>query len=566
MIGDPGRLRQILINLVGNAIKFTRLGEVTVTLRRLANPDRSARSGANAERRLESALSHLQFSVTDTGIGIPPEKHAAIFAPFAQADTSTTRRYGGTGLGLTISSRLAALMGGRLSVESEVGKGSTFHFDAHFPCPRKSLSLILPRRPANLQGLAVLVVDDNATSRRVLEQLLLHWLTSPTLVDNGAAALTELRRAASAGEPYQLILVDARMPDMDGFTLVEQIKDSSITAPVVMLLNADDHQEGAALCRELGVAGYMVKPIKRTELQSAIGLALQRGPSNDRHVGAWSQAMPQRGLVPLHGGLEPLPGTSSSEKRYILVAEDNIVNQRVVSRMLEKQGHTVVVVNNGKEAIEALDREHFDLVLMDVQMPEMDGFEATYAIRAEESWFGRRIPIVAMTAHAMKGDRERCLEAGMDEYITKPLQSADLARVIAALGQERAVATDERVGALRQEKVFDRQAILDRCDGDEEFVREIIRLFLADSPRLLNEIQLAVAAGDVSRLKRAAHAFKGSVGYLNADAAVAAAKRLELLGDEGTDLADAGRYLRELEAELATLTKAIHASLPALAS
>ena len=563
VVGDPGRLRQILVNLVGNAIKFTHEGEVVVSVRRMQNAEcrmQNEKSAASASSgNLQSAICNLQFSVTDTGIGIAPEKQGLIFAPFTQADNSTTRRYGGTGLGLSISSRLAALMGGRLQVTSEAGRGSRFFFDAAFASARKTLSQSMPRRPANLQGLAVLVVDDSASNRRVLESLLLMWLTNPTVVDNGPAALEELRRAAAFGEPYQLILVDAVMPGMDGFTLIEEIrKDPDSAGPIVMMLNSTDRQRDAALCRQFGVAGYMVKPIKRTELQSAIGIALQeQQPATlGTSVGASSHVSGSLSL-----GEGSANARQSSSKRHILVAEDNLVNQRVVTRMLQKQGHVVAVVNNGKEALESLEREHFDLVLMDVQMPEMDGFEATYAIRAEESWFGQRIPIVAMTAHAMKGDRERCLEAGMDDYITKPLQAADLTRVVARFGQDRGVESEEQVDSAGSDEAFDRRALLERFEGDEAFMSEIVRIFLDDCPRLLEEIRDAIAGSDAARLKRAAHALKGSLGYLHAGRAVDAAKEMERVGAEAC-WTGAGRALSDLEVALDCLRQAIHAAVP----
>jgi two-component system sensor histidine kinase/response regulator len=574
VVGDPGRLRQILLNLVANAIKFTHQGDVVVSVKRLPNANVRSQSGKSAESlslhgNTPSAVCNLQFSVRDTGIGIAPEKQRLIFAPFAQADSSTTRRYGGTGLGLTISSRLVALMGGRLQVDSALSKGSRFFFDVPLTYSRKSISQVLPRRPANLQGLAVLVVDDNAANRRVLEQLLLLWLTNPTVVDSGTAALEELRRAAALGEPYQLLLVDALMPSMDGFTLVEQIRlEPDIAGPVVMMLTSDDRQGDAARCRQLGLAGYMVKPIKRAELQSAIGVALAPELASDHATNPGACLLggtqsPSATVSPPTLAIRSAATSAADGKRYILVAEDNIVNQRVVARMLEKQGHAVVVVNNGKEALDALEREHFDLVLMDVQMPEMDGFEATYAIRAEESWFGRRIPIVAMTAHAMTGDRERCLEAGMDDYITKPLAAADLVRVIERLGQNRGVDSEERDDIPPEVQAFDRQAVVSRFDGDEEFASEVINLYLGDSPRMMKEIQQAVAQLDAVRLKRAAHALKGSLGYLNASSALDAALQLELLGEEG-DLTDAVLCLQTLEAEIDRLTRAIQAAQPEL--
>ncbi|HET6326179.1 MAG TPA: response regulator, partial [Planctomycetaceae bacterium] len=387
VVGDPGRLRQIIVNLVGNAIKFTEAGEVVV----------------RARLRDQSADGfQLQFEVVDTGIGIPPEKQQLIFDPFSQADGSTTRRFGGTGLGLTISSRLVALMGGQIGLESQAGSGSTFHFDAHFG-RAQSPTAEKPSSSPKLQGLRVLVVDDNATNRRVLTGILRMWQARPTAVDGGPAAVQELRRAAAAGEPYPLLLTDAMMPEMDGFMLVEELrKEPSLAPRTIMMLTSADRQTDAARCRRLGMSAYLVKPVKADELQIAI-LAALSGVNREK-----------RAVAPARQTAIVATGESHPPKRLrILLAEDNPVNQRVAMHILQKGEHSVLAVGNGREAVDALAREDFDVVLMDVQMPEMDGFEATDLIRTNEQITGRHVPIVAMTAHAMQGDRERCLEAGM---------------------------------------------------------------------------------------------------------------------------------------------------------
>jgi PAS domain S-box-containing protein len=397
--GDPARLRQVLINLVGNAVKFTERGEVTVRVE--CQP-----SNGNALQ--------LHFAVSDTGIGIPKEKQALIFDPFAQADASTARRYGGTGLGLSISTRLVSMMGGRMWLESEPGKGSTFHFTI---TAKPGRSAVLPDArmdTARLQGLRVLVVDDNPTNCQALELMLSHWGMRVTLTRDGQEALEVLEQALAANEPFALIIADARMPGLDGFGLAERIKARpQLATATIMLLTSSGQRGDAARCRELGVAAYLIKPVAQSELLEAILRVLGAQPEAAR-----------ASLVTRHLLRE------TRRTLRILLAEDNPVNQKLAVRLIEKQGHSVTVAANGREALAALDREPFDLVLMDVQMPEMDGFEATAAIRQREKQRGGHVPIIAMTAHAMKGDRELCLAAGMDDYLSKPIRAEELAQMI----------------------------------------------------------------------------------------------------------------------------------------
>ena len=397
--GDPGRLRQVLINLVGNAIKFTEQGEVVV---RVEAPSK------------EADEVDLHFSVADTGIGIPPEKQRSIFDAFSQADGSTTRRHGGTGLGLAVSSQLVGMMGGRIWVESEVGRGSTFHFTARFTLQTDAAARITTEL-AELQDLPVLVVDDNATNRRILEQMLTRWRMRPTTADGGPAALTEIERALAAGDRFPLILTDSNMPGMDGFALVDEIKRiPGYSAAVVVMLTSDNRRGDSERCRQVGIAECLTKPIRQSNLLDAILMALgKQAPS------------PSQSDEGVSGPME-----KSQRSLRILLAEDNVVNQKVVVSMLEKRGHEVAVAENGRKAVAALEAERFDLVLMDVQMPEMDGFEATAAIRNAERSTGAHTKIIAITASAMRGDRERCLEAGMDEYIAKPVKSEELFRVV----------------------------------------------------------------------------------------------------------------------------------------
>jgi signal transduction histidine kinase/DNA-binding response OmpR family regulator len=403
LVADPHRLRQILTNLIGNAIKFTEQGEVVLTV------ERESQCGSEVG---------LHCTVRDTGVGIPAEKQQAIFQAFQQADTSTTRKYGGTGLGLTISRRLAEAMGGRIWVESEDGHGSTFHFTVRCavstqpPAPQ-------PVPPTDLLDLLVLVVDDNATNRRILNAMLTHWQMRPTTVDGGVAALGCMMHAVAAGTPFPLVLIDVHMPEMDGFELAERIKHTpELAGATIMMLSSADLMGEAARCRELGVAAFLTKPIRQADLLEAMLLAL----------GSGTRAEPRAAVRP--DATEP-----SSRHLHVLLAEDNAVNQRLAVRLLEKRGHTVVMANNGREALAMVQQERFDLVLMDVQMPEMDGLEATAAIRDTERASGCHIPIVAMTAHAMQSDEERCLAAGMDGYLSKPLDAAKFSQVLERFGR-----------------------------------------------------------------------------------------------------------------------------------
>jgi signal transduction histidine kinase/DNA-binding response OmpR family regulator len=401
--GDSSRLRQVVLNLIGNSIKFTNHGEVAL---RVKTEDRDG----------EDILLH--FIVADTGIGIPEEKRDSIFEPFTQADTSTTRKYGGTGLGLTISTRLVKMMGGTIWVTSDVGKGSEFHFTAHLRvADSKAVEIGTIAPPEFLRGVRVLVVDDNRTNRRILDGMLKRWEMKVTDVEGGEEALTQLCAAQKEGDPYQLVLTDMHMPHMDGFALVERIRQMpELCTATIMMLTSAGHRGDAARCQELGVSAYLLKPIRQSELREAVA----------RVLGAKEQegAIPLITRYSLHDAREPLATLR------IVLAEDNLVNQRLATRLLEKRGHFVVVAGNGLEAVAAFEREKPDLILMDVQMPEMDGFEATAAIRAKEKGTGNRVPIVALTAHAMKGDREKCLANGMDGYLTKPIRPQELDEVL----------------------------------------------------------------------------------------------------------------------------------------
>ncbi len=403
--GDSSRLRQVIVNLLGNAIKFTDEGEVALTVQTKIRND-------------EDFILH--FTISDTGIGIPHEKQKIIFDPFTQADTSTTRTHGGTGLGLTISSRLVEKMGGKIWVESGAGPGTRFHFTVRLGVvDGKAIAVGTVAPPEILQNVRVLIVDDNRTNRRILEGMLKRWQMKATSVEGGEQALVQLSAASEAREPFGLILMDMHMPKMDGFGLVERIRQQpELSTAVIMMLTSAGHQGDGARCRELGVAAYLLKPIRQSELREAIAQVLG------------AQAQP--GAIPLVTRYSLADAREPGASLRVLVAEDNAVNQLLVTRMLEKRGHRVVVTANGREALAAIERESYDLVLMDVQMPVMDGIEATLVIRQREkdNGDGTRLPVVALTAHAMSRDQERCLSAGMDGYLSKPIRPQELDKLL----------------------------------------------------------------------------------------------------------------------------------------
>jgi len=410
VVGDQVRIRQVIVNLLGNAIKFTQAGEVALEV-------------AVEESTPEQV--ELHFIIRDTGIGIALENQKLIFDEFSQADGSMTRKYGGTGLGLTISSRLVDAMQGRIWVESALGHGSSFHFTAWFGVAQST--------PAEerqfIPGLQVLVVDDNFTNRRILTEVLWRWGMKPMSAASGVEAIPLIRRAFEAKDPFGLIITDVHMPGMDGFELAEKLKQSPYGAgPILLMLTSGERPGDIARSRQAGASNYLLKPVRREELRDAIARALGKQSASDENAGSKGTNPPS---TP-----RPLPVSSSR----ILLAEDNLVNQRLVQRVLEKVGHDVVVVGNGLDALEALKRHAFDLVLMDVQMPLMDGIEATRAIRESEASTKAHIPIIALTAHAMKGDQDRCIAAGMDGYLSKPIRAADLLNIVQTYAKKEYVA------------------------------------------------------------------------------------------------------------------------------
>jgi PAS domain S-box-containing protein len=525
LVGDPLRLRQVLVNLLGNAIKFTEHGEVVLRV--------------EVQHQTEDEA-QLRFAVSDTGIGITPEEQRKIFRAFSQADTSTARKYGGTGLGLAISARLVEMMGGTIELQSELGRGSTFFFTLRFIRARGTATRPRPAEPAHVHGLPVLGVDDNATNRLILREMLTKWGMKPMVVEGGPEALAALDQARASGSPFALVLLDAAMPGMDGFELAERIRQNpELVGATLMMLSSANRREDAARCVELHVASYLIKPIRQSTLLDAIMTALGPSLSLESHTAR---------------SLQPAPSGQARPLR-LLLAEDNAVNQRLAVSVLEKRGHHVVVVGNGREALAALERQSFDAVLMDVQMPEMDGFEATAAIRARESTIGVHTPIIAMTAHAMKGDRERCLASGMDSYVAKPLRPQELFDALELLVPATA-AHPVAAEASAQPLAVDLATALDRMGGDVELLRELAGLFLAECPQRMAEIHQAILRRDASGLRASAHTLKGSVANFGAQAAAEAAGRLELAGRE-QDWGDVEPAWAALEQAIAGLTPAL---------
>jgi PAS domain S-box-containing protein len=537
VVGDPGRLGQILVNLVGNAIKFTQSGEIALQVE---------------PTRVASGAAGLHFSVSDTGVGIAPDKIDVIFDAFTQADSSTTRRYGGTGLGLAITKRLVELMDGRIWVESEADRGSTFHFTLAFPA---GVGLTdAPADPAELDGLPVLVVDDNARSRRILVEMLTLWRLRPIAVESGDAAWTALTQATSAGETPALVIADHLMPGMDGVTLARRLQEHSGLARIpIIMVSASTRPHDVARARESGVKAYLTKPVTPSELLDAIVTVLGH---------------PLRSAPPLVPAMPTATETQTARALRVLLAEDNPVNQKVVARRLEQWGHAVVVVENGRAALEALDAQPVDLVLMDLEMPEMDGLAATAMIRAREAEIEagtrqaptasayarrgprpRRIPIVALTAHALKETEAQCLAAGMDAYLSKPIRTEVLHEVI------------ERYGAgagesVTREAAFAREKALSAVGDDPALLAELVAIFVDDYPKRLAELHDAIEAGDAERVGQAAHAIKGAVATFGAESARRFAARLEDTAREGR-LGSAGTLLAGLEVEVQRMIAAL---------
>jgi signal transduction histidine kinase/CheY-like chemotaxis protein len=481
LVGDAHRLRQILLNIVANAIKFTDRGEVVVTLD--SEPDR----GPNM----------IHMMVRDTGIGIPQDKLDVVFEAFSQADSSHSRRYGGTGLGLAITSRLVRLMEGKIWVNSEPGQGSEFHVVLPLPAGAPNSLAI----PDCLKGVTTLIVDDNLTQRKILSAMLTQWGMKPDSVETAMRGLSAMEAAASCNNSYQLVLIDGNMPEMDGFQLAECIKRNPLLAgATILMLSAGLRSDDISRCRQLGVSAYIIKPIRRGELLNVVVRVLK-----DKDIFAAPVQEIDQWEKPRHNRLR------------ILAAEDNRVNQRLLARLLEKEGHAVTLVEDGEAAVVASERTEFDLILMDVQMPIMDGLDATRCIRNREQLTGSHLPIIALTAHAMKGDRERCLEAGMDAYVAKPVQKQELLHVIYQYSSQaisREPAPAKTVGFVVDPRVLDLPRALERNAGDEQIFVELCELFLHDSYVLPPIILRAIETNDQEAVARAAQKLKSLTGSI----------------------------------------------------
>jgi len=531
VIGDPIRLRQVILNLVGNAVKFTDAGEVELRVETVSQTD-----GAVT----------LRCSVRDTGVGIPAEKHRQIFEAFAQADSSTTRQYGGTGLGLTISARLVELMGGTITVDSEVGQGSTFSFTMRLGLQPETAARPLRQDAIRLKGMRALIVDDNATNRRLLEVWLAKWGLHPVSVESGRAALTELERCARSGSHYGLVLLDGCMPAMDGFEVARAIKRSLEfdRTPLVMLTSSGARNDSQR-CRALGVSQYLLKPVSGTDLLDAIVSATD----------------PAKAPEPVVAVAENLPTrfVRGSSQLKILVAEDHPVNQKYALRVLEKLGHAVALANDGTEVLAMLREARFDAVLMDVQMPNMSGLEATAAIRAREATEGGHLHIIAMTANAMQGDREACLAGGMDDYVSKPIQIASLVEALNRIadGSQPAGADSQGPSAAQDAPesacgAFSREVALVKMGGDEELLKEVVVAFLEACEATVEPVEAAVRARDAKALRRAAHTLKGSVATFSTGTVYETALELERCGRDDS-MEGAQQLYQRLDRELAQL-------------
>ncbi len=540
--GDPGRLRQILMNLVGNAIKFTERGEVAVQAR-------------TTEDRPDSVS--VRFEVRDTGIGMTEEQQAHVFESFSQADASTTRRYGGTGLGLAISRQLVALMGGEIGVESEPGVGSTFWFEVPFE-KGDAGHLVAPGRLADLKGLRVLVVDDNATNRRVLSRQIAPHGVRDACAEDGPEALLMLREAREAGDPFDAAVIDMQMPDMDGLQLARAVKGDPAIADVrlILLTSMGKRGDDADEVRRVGIEAYLTKPARQHELRDALATVVGRDADGTADG---------RGDAPLVTR-NVLREARAQSRARVLVAEDNPVNQMVALRMLERLGYRVDVVENGAEALEEVAHGHYDAVLMDVQMPEMDGYEATAKIRDREG-AARHTPIIAMTANALEGEREEALSAGMDDYVAKPVKAEELDRVLRrwTSPDEGTSATEgaaEGGGAPDAAPPLDPEVIETlrslQGEGEPDLVAELAGMFLDDATLRLEELRDAIGEADAGRVRGVAHSLKGSSGNMGATRVHEVCAELERVGKSG-DLAAAPRLLERLEGELALARPALEA-------
>ena len=529
IVGDSLRLRQVLLNLVGNAIKFTQQGEVVVSV--------SLQSSGKEDPM-------LHFAIRDTGIGIPLEVQAKLFQAFEQGDSSTTRKFGGTGLGLAISKRIVELMGGAIWVESAPGVASVFHFTIGFGKAVETVEgRVAPAALEDLLGLRVLIIDDNATNRCVLRKITELWQMRPAEAASGAEGLRKLEESFASGTPYRLVLLDEEMPEMDGFEVIRRVRaHPELKDATIMMLTSADQGSATAKCRELGVATCLVKPIKRSSLLMSIRKIL--GKPVEKAIGLRSLASD--------------PATANAFPLQILLAEDNLVNQKLAIALLEKAGHRVSLAANGAEAVSQWQQGDFDLILMDVQMPILDGLAATRQIRQQEQTSGVHVPIVAMTAHAMAGDRELCLQAGMDDYLSKPINRQELLGMLARRGASPVAGRSEPKARqeIAESQIMDKSEVLRRLEGDGDLLRELIDIFMVEAGPLLQEVSDAVASQNAVGLGLAAHKLKGTVSVFGSRPTAQTALLLETMSRD-RDLHHAGEALARLTEQMAALETAL---------
>jgi PAS domain S-box-containing protein len=580
VVGDRARLRQIVVNLVGNAIKFTEHGEVVLDVS-LEPASGEAHTANAADLSTASGEVAVHFAIRDTGIGIPADKHQLIFEAFEQVDNTNTRKFGGAGLGLAISSRLVKLLGGRIWLDSEPGRGSTFHFTARFQPPRASEAAPPAASDTSyLLGKHVLLVDDNPSSRRILEEILRAAGAQTTVASGAYEAINLFDKARRAAEPVAAVITDASMPAADGFLLVEHLQRSGKMPPVVMLLSSRDRLGDIARCEAIGVIQYLVKPVKESEIIAALAAALTDSPNGAARTPLPSPlALPAPTIDPRGAANNGDSAHGDAQRLTVLLAEDSLVNQKLAVGLLEKHGHRVVVANTGAEALAAVRKQAFDVVLMDVQMPIMDGLTATKTIRASEQASGARLPIIALTAHAMKGDRELCLAAGMDGYVTKPVRGDELFSAIEAQVGRSPIRAEEPPAATAGQpscpadhgaaarghadgapsdhgEGLDLSIGLEAVQGDRVLLRELIQAFLDEYPGLLADLASAIDRLDQAALRLSAHRLKGSMRYFGATRAFDQAYILESLGRDGR-AAEASAALAIVREEVARLEPAL---------
>ncbi len=522
LLGDPGRLRQVLINLLGNAVKFTQSGEVELAVQRVHVPDKTG--------------CHLRFSVRDTGIGIAPEKFQTIFESFSQADTSTTRNFGGTGLGLTISAQIVQLMGGRIELTSTVGEGSTFFFTVELPST-SDFSLAHYLQTGSVAGLRILIVDDNETHRNLLGEMLSNWKMLPTAVASGKDALRELQQAFIQGTPFALTLLEVGLPDVDACDLARRIRThGSYATTTIMMLTTQDLAGATTGCHDLSETTTVMKPVTQSELLDAVISALGVPKPSAPEVPVTQNK--QQDKVPLR----------------LLLAEDNKVNQLLAIRLLELAGHSVKLAKNGREALEQWRAAEFDAILMDVDMPEMNGYEATRQIRLEESTTGNHIPIIAMTAHAMKGSREECLSHGMDGYVSKPIDANILWSELAHLGRQPATTAEGRSPSSGDDLcTVDFVKARQTMDNDPLLFEEIVRQYLLDAPVVIANLQSALSTGRVLDIKKFAHTVQGMVAVFSSQRCIQLARDVEATADQevcASYVASLARAMQDLDEAL----------------